>query len=269
MIDVSVVIPTFRRGALLLEAIHSVLRQPQVSIEIIVVDDSPEGSARDAVASVRDTRVRYLQNPISSGGKPALVRNHGAQQANGRFIHFLDDDDLVADGYYRDAVAAFEAHPRCGVVFGQIQPFSGPDSPDLTHERNFFSTGTRRSRRWAALSSRWTMTASLLFLPTALVNSACMIRREHVQPLGGYDVNILLNEDVDFFCRAIRAFGCRFLDQVVVHYRILPDSLMHGRTGNQKLVDSYQRMYARYRETHGAAELLAMKIFARTVMRVL
>jgi glycosyltransferase involved in cell wall biosynthesis len=43
MIDVSVVIPTFRRRALLLEAILSVLRQPQVSIEIIVADDSPEG----------------------------------------------------------------------------------------------------------------------------------------------------------------------------------------------------------------------------------
>jgi len=269
MIDVSVVIPTFRRNALLLEAIHSVLRQPDVTIEVIIVDDSPEGAAREAVASVRDARVHYFRNPTPSGGKPALVRNFGAQRATGRLVHFLDDDDLVADGYYRDAAATFDAHPRCGVVFGQIQPFSEADSSDLTHERNFFSTGTRRSRMWATLSSRWTMTASLLFLPTALVNSACMIRREHVQTLGGYDAHILLNEDVDFFCRAIRAFGCRFLDQVVVHYRILPDSLMHGRKGNQKLVDSYQRMYARYRAKHGVAELMAMKIFARTVMRVL
>jgi hypothetical protein len=44
---------------------------------------------------------------------------------------------------------------------------------------------------------------------------------------------------------------------------------MHGRTGNEKLLESYQRMYARYRATHGAAELLALKLFARTVMRVL
>jgi glycosyltransferase involved in cell wall biosynthesis len=267
--DFSVVIPTFRRRELLLEAIQSVLKQDGVTVEVIVVDDSPEGSAREAVESLKDSRVRYFQSETPSGGKPALVRNHGATKATGRFVHFLDDDDLVAENYYRDAVATFEAHPRCGVVFGRIQPFSVPDSTDLVHERQFFSSAAKRTRFWSSLGSRWAMTASLLFMPTLLVNSACLIRREHVQALGGYDVNILLNEDVDFFCRAIRAFGCRFLDQVVVHYRILPNSLMHGRTGNDKLIASYQRMYARYRETHGAVELLALKIFARTVMRVI
>jgi glycosyltransferase involved in cell wall biosynthesis len=269
MNDVSVVIPTFRRQELLIEAINSALRQADVCVEIIVVDDSPEGSAREAVASLHDPRIRYVQSAVPSGGRPALVRNHGAKMATGRFIHFLDDDDRVADGYYRDAVAAFDTHPESGVVFGQIQPFSEPDSAALSLEREFFGSAARRTRRWSRWGARWPVVANLLFMPTLLVNSACIIRREHVQRLGGYDVHITLNEDVDFFCRAIRIFGCHFLDQVVVHYRILPNSLMHGRTGNQKLIDSYQRMYARYRETHGGAELLAMKIFARTVMRVL
>ena len=62
MIDVSVVIPTFRRNALLIEAINSALRQADVSVEIIVVDDCPDFSARDAVATVRDTRVHYFPN---------------------------------------------------------------------------------------------------------------------------------------------------------------------------------------------------------------
>jgi GT2 family glycosyltransferase len=268
MIDISVVIPTFRRNALLLEAINSVLRQADVSVEIIVVDDCPDLSARDAVATVRDDRVHYFPNEKPSGGKPALVRNFGANKATGRHIHFLDDDDRVAENYYRDAVAEFNAHPRCGVVFGQIQPFSEPHSTTLGDEQKFFTTAARRTRFLSSFGSRRVMTAALLFLPTQLVNSACVIRREHVQTLGGYDAKILLNEDVDFYCRAIRAFGCRFLDQVVVHYRILPDSLMHGRTGNEKLIHSYRRMYERYRETHGAFEWLALKIFARTVMRI-
>jgi len=269
MNDISVVIPTFRRREFLMEAIDSALRQPDVSVEVIVVDDSPEGSARDAVASLRDPRVQYVQSDTPSGGRPALVRNQGWKTAKARFIHFLDDDDRVADGYYRDAVAAFDSHPDNGVVFGKIQPFSEPDSQALVDEREFFGRAARRTRLWSRWGSRWLMAANLLFMPTLLVNSACIIRREHVQRLGGYDAHIALNEDVDFFCRAIRNFGCHFLDQVVVHYRILPNSLMHGRKGNQKLLESYQRMYARYRETHGGAELLAMKIFARTVLRVL
>jgi glycosyltransferase involved in cell wall biosynthesis len=269
MTDVSVVIPTFRRCELLTEAIGSALAQQDVSVEIIVVDDSPEGSARDAVANLRDPRIQYVQSATPSGGRPALVRNEGWKKARGRFIHFLDDDDRVAGGYYRAAVAAFESHPECGVVFGQIRPFSEPESAALEFEQQFFRRAARRTRLWSRLGSRWALAANLLFMPTLLVNSACMIRREHVQSLDGYDANIMLNEDVDFFCRAIRAYGCRFLDQVVVHYRILPTSLMHGRTGNQKLIDSYQRMYARYRAKHGGIELLAMKILARTVMRVL
>jgi GT2 family glycosyltransferase len=113
------------------------------------------------------------------------------------------------------------------------------------------------------------MTANLLFRPTLLVNSACMIRRECIAAIDGYDTTIGLCEDVDFFCRAIRRFGFAFLDRIAVHYRISTNSLMHGRSNNDELRASYRRMYSRYRKTHSAAELIALKMFARTVLRVL
>lgn len=268
-IDISVVTPTFRRNELLLQAIGSALGQKGVSVEIIVVDDSPEGAARAAVASVGDARVRYMKSLTPSGGKPALVRNFGAKHATGKYVHFLDDDDIVAEGYYQDATVAFDAHPGTGVVFGRIEPFGTAGHEALAHEHRYFRNAARRTRRWARLGSRRLMAANLLFMPTLLVNSACIIRREYIAGLGGYDPDLSLNEDVDFFCRAIRAHGCQFLDRVVVHYRILADSLMHGRADDRKLFDSYQSMYARYRNTHGAAELLAMKVFARSVLRIL
>lgn len=77
MIDISVIIPTFRRPALLREAIASALAQEGVSVEIVVVDDSPERSAREGVEGLNDPRVTYIQNDPPSGGKPALVRNAG------------------------------------------------------------------------------------------------------------------------------------------------------------------------------------------------
>lgn len=276
MVDVSVVIPTFRRPALLKEAIQSVLSQARVSVEVIVIDDSPEGSARDTVLALDDARVNYELGTPPSGGRPALVRNHGATRARGRFIHFLDDDDRAAPGFYSAAVAAFDAHARCGVVFGRIEPFadstpagaqSEAEAKAMAHEREFFADAGRRARLASRVSARHWMVANLLFNQTLLVNSACMIRRECVAALGGYDAELGMNEDVDFFCRAIRAYGFRFLDRVVLNYRIVPDSLMHGRTNNDKLVQSYRRMYALYRAKHGAAELFALKVLARTVMR--
>jgi len=268
MIDVSVVIPTFRRPELLREAIDSVLSQQGVVTEVIVIDDSPEGSARAVCEQRNDSRLNYVQNKSPSGGRPALVRNSGWPLTHGRFVHFLDDDDRVAAGYYQAAVEAFSAHPDRGVIFGRIEPFSETESKAIVAERAFFADAARRARLAARLQWRQWLVANLLFYQTVLVNSACMIRRECIADLGGYDPELKLNEDVDFYCRAIRAHGFHFLDRVVVHYRLLGDSLMHGRTDNAGLVASYQRMYSLYRAKHGRAELFALKLLARTLLRV-
>ena len=266
--DISVIVPTFRRPELLAEAIRSALEQERVSMEVIVVDDSPEGSARDVVAGFAVAFVTYIKSELPSGGKPASVRNAGWPRAQGRFIHFLDDDDLAISGFYRAAVDAFEAHPERGVVFGGIVPI-GTDPAALAHERVYFAQAMRRARIASTMRSRLWFTASLLFENTMLVNSACMIRRECVAQIGGYDSAVPMNEDVDFYSRAIRRFGCVFLDQPVLQYRILNDSLMHGRKEDTPINEAYKRIYANYTEAHSATELFLMKVFARTVLRML
>ncbi|HYQ03520.1 MAG TPA: glycosyltransferase [Polyangiaceae bacterium] len=274
MVDVSVVIPTFRRPQLLPEAIASALNQVGPSVEVIVVDDCPDGSARELIERQDDSRISYFRKDPPSRGRPALVRNSGWPKTQGRYVHFLDDDDRVAAGFYGAACAAFAAQPQAGVVFGRIEPFadgapSADASSEMAHEREFFAKAGRRARIASNLRSRRWMVSNLLFNETMLVNSACMIRRDCIEALGGYDADLGLNEDVDFYCRAIRAYGFRFIDQVVLHYRIVPTSLMHGRENDDKLIDSYRKMYDRYQTNHGRAELFALKVLARTVMRIL
>ena len=117
-IDISVVIPTFHREAQVVEAIHSVLAQRNVSLEVIVVDDSAEGSARDAVVSVKDARVHYQLRPEPSGGRPALARNDGAKSARGRYLYFLDDDDMLEPDTLLEMSKALDATPTAGMAFG-------------------------------------------------------------------------------------------------------------------------------------------------------
>src|SRR5262245_53693378 len=121
--DVSIVVPTFRREREVVEAIWSGLAQQGVSVEVIVLDDSPEGSARDAVAAIVDPRVSYLKCPAPSGGKPAVVRNAGARLAKGCYLHFLDDDDQLLPGSLAALVAALKANPTVGVAVGKVVPF--------------------------------------------------------------------------------------------------------------------------------------------------
>jgi len=108
---VSVIIPTYRRGHFLGTAIDSVLAQTYNNIEIIVVDDNPEGSSDRAqtasrVAPYVEKGVRYIQNARNLGG--ALARNAGIDAARGAYITFLDDDDVYRPEKLAAQVKAME-----------------------------------------------------------------------------------------------------------------------------------------------------------------
>lgn len=264
-IDVSVIIPTFHRPAQLLEAIGSVLDQAKVSVEVIVVDDSGDGSARSAVSSIRDSRVRYIAQKEPSGGLPALPRNEGARVASGRYLYFLDDDDLLMPGTLAVMSDALQEAPQAGMVFGTVEPF-GPDERMLRHNQQYFARARDIARRLRGASA---LHASLVFRPSILVNSACMARRNAFVAVGGYDPDILICEDADLWGRiAYSSGGYVFLDRPVVRYRTGASSLMHNLAEkDEKLHLSYHRIQRKYRRAQGPFKFLARKIWARALLR--
>jgi glycosyltransferase involved in cell wall biosynthesis len=269
-IDISVVIPTFRRPKLLGKAIASVLGQRNVEVEVLVVDDSPEGSAQESVEGLRDTRVRYLKNPEPSCGFPSVVRNLGWPLARGAFVHFLDDDDLVPEGHYSTVKAVLLAHCDIGVVFGRIEPFGDAPEAQMCHERFFFYDAARRASICRRFGPRLAFTACMIFGRTLLVCGAAVVRRECVQRLGGFDPLIRLGEDVDFFGRAIREFGANFIDEVALCYHIGSPSLMHApkleERDMQQHREGVRRMHDKYRAERGAREFYVMKGFSRLLL---
>jgi glycosyltransferase involved in cell wall biosynthesis len=100
----SVVIPTFGRPALLAEAVRSVRLQDRDDVECIVVDDA--GSVPASVTGDRITVIRHAINQGLSG-----ARNTGIEAASGRYVTFLDDDDLLAPRRFEIASAALARAP--------------------------------------------------------------------------------------------------------------------------------------------------------------
>lgn len=262
-VDVSVVIPTFHREQLVLEAIASALAQSGVTHEVIVVDDSGTASAREAIGSITDPRLRYVAR-AKPGGNPAVPRNDGAALASGRYLHFLDDDDLLEPGALAALSGALDANPRAGMAFGNTTPF-GEDPRELQLHEQYYREALRVARR---IRSNREFVANLVFHPAILVNSACMARRETFLAAGGYDSTMPVAEDVDLWGRlARRAGGYVFVDRSVMRYRTGAPSIMHGKNMTEKLHVSYRRMQQKYRELNGALEFLAMKVWARTLLR--
>jgi len=89
MIGVSVVIPFFRQKVWLKHALDSVYAQTYDSIEIIVVNDGSKENIDDIIAIYTDVRFYRIDN---SG--PGSARNYGIEKAQGKYIAFLDSDDL-------------------------------------------------------------------------------------------------------------------------------------------------------------------------------
>ncbi|WP_244941653.1 glycosyltransferase family 2 protein [Serratia inhibens] len=96
-IKVSVIIPTYGRSELLVRAIDSVLAQTHRALEIIVVDDNPEGDVHRLVTRERlagyIAKGQIIYYPRRHNGGGALARNSGILRSSGEYITFLDDDD--------------------------------------------------------------------------------------------------------------------------------------------------------------------------------
>lgn len=101
----SVIIPTYGRSNLLHEALNSVLDQTLPDFECLVIDDaSPE-----TVTVPADPRVRVIRRDRNGG--PAASRNTGLAHASGRYVTFLDDDDLYTPERLEIARAGLERSP--------------------------------------------------------------------------------------------------------------------------------------------------------------
>jgi len=89
--DVSVVIPTFARPALVRRAVRSALAQSVHNIEVIVIIDGPDDATSSALGTITDPRLRVITLP-KQGGAPN-ARNAGARAARAPYTALLDDDD--------------------------------------------------------------------------------------------------------------------------------------------------------------------------------
>jgi glycosyltransferase involved in cell wall biosynthesis len=266
LIDISIIMATYRRPHTIVSAIKSILDQRDVQMEVLVVDDCPDGSAETVVAGIGDPRVRYMRNPNPSNGRPAIPRNAGWPLTRGEIVHFADDDDLVPEGLYADALAEFRRFPKIGIVFGSIEAFGEP-SRALTEEQAMFARAARRSCRLQRLGSARAFAANLLFLNLLFVGGSSLVRRCCLEALGGLQAELEIMEDVDFLARATRLFGVRYLNRPSLYYRVGP-SMMRSQTDLQgALKRSYVRMQADYRETFGEWDFYFLKILARAVLR--
>ncbi len=109
---VSVIIPTYGGAVILPEAIRSVLGQTFEGFEIVVVDDCSPDNTTEVVQAFGDPRIKYLRNNQNQGAFAA--RRTGVSASKGRFIAFLDQDDIFHPEKLACHVQFLNARPEVG-----------------------------------------------------------------------------------------------------------------------------------------------------------
>jgi glycosyltransferase involved in cell wall biosynthesis len=116
--DVSVVVPTRNRSALLAMTLRSVLCQQDVELEVIVVDEASTDDTPAVLAALGDGRVRVIRHDMPRGVSSA--RNRGAVEARGEWLAFVDDDDLWAPDKLARQLRAAQAGGRDWAYAGSV-----------------------------------------------------------------------------------------------------------------------------------------------------
>jgi glycosyltransferase involved in cell wall biosynthesis len=134
----SIVIPTYNRAALVVDTIHSVLRQEYTDFEVIVVDDGSKDDTALRLAEVKDPRLTYH---LKENGERGAARNFGAQLSRGTYINFFDSDDLMYPNHLSEAKKLIEGR-NSPEFFHLAYDYKKPDGT-LTRKVDNFNDSAR------------------------------------------------------------------------------------------------------------------------------
>jgi GT2 family glycosyltransferase len=212
---VTTVIPTYRRPHLLRRAIESVLAQSYRELEVLVVDDASGDSTAGVVAAVAaaDQRVRYVCQPRNLGMMPNQAS--AVEMVRTPLFTILNDDDLLAPGFFTRAIEAFDQYPSAAVFIGRLLYW---DMEVPARTRTLYAL--ERSGFYPA--------------PTALFEvlrnsqnhtwTSMMFRREVVDARGGVDASLGYAADLEFVIRVMAHFPAAVSHEPCAIYCMSPGS---------------------------------------------
>src|SRR6476469_9650326 len=132
----SIIIATYNRSYVLRHSIGSVLQSDLTDWELIVVGDGCTDDTEEVVRNFADPRIRFVNLPRNSGGQ-ALPNNTGLGLARGRYVVFLNHDDMYFPHHLSQALA-FMGTERASIAWSPVFSLSksGLDtgSPDPRHD---------------------------------------------------------------------------------------------------------------------------------------
>jgi glycosyltransferase involved in cell wall biosynthesis len=256
---VSIVIIFLNAEKYIIEAIESVLAQTYQHWELLLVDDgSGDASTEIALDYVRRIadQIRYLEHPNHENRGKGSSRNLGIENSRGKYVAFLDADDVYLPNKIAEQVMILESHPEVDLLYGNTIYWHSWTKQPADMERDYApDLGVPDHTPFPPLS----------LLPQFLRGKAAvpctcsvMARREILTAIGGFDEGFVSSnnvyEDQAFYAKACLHGTVFAVNRCWDLYRQHPESSMAAatKTGQEIAARKFYLLWLRdYLDHHG------------------
>ena len=203
---VSVIVPTFNRLEFLRPAVESIFNQTYSDWELLIADDGSAEATREYLRKLSHLpKVRVIW--MSHTGIPAAVRNAALREAGGKYVTFLDSDDLWESRKLEAQLAVMQTHSHCQwsyTAFTNVDEF-GVVVPTEIH------------RRWVPCEGE--IFERMLRGEVSLRTPCVLATRRLLVEVGGFDESILSGEDYDLWYRLALRSDIAVINEPLVKIR--------------------------------------------------
>ncbi len=196
---VSVVIPAYKAESLIAETLASVRDQQYEPLEVFVIDDgSPDQTAKVA-RGFASSSIRIIEQKNSGA---CVARNLGLSLSKGKYIQFLDADDVLSPDKIASQVEVLEHHPRCLGVSPTVHFMHGEAYLKMApRDESFWIHDSDDPvdflvRLYGGDGPRWMVQTSAWLTPKSITDA-----------IGPWNEKLLLDQDGEYFARAVLASG--------------------------------------------------------------
>jgi glycosyltransferase involved in cell wall biosynthesis len=231
--EVTVVIPTRNRSAFLKRALACALGQEEVDLEVVVVDDGSTDDTAGVLYRMGDPRLRVVRNDVGAG--VARARNRGMAVARGKWIAWLDDDDLWAPRKLR---AALEVAATKRADFVWCSALVVDTDGRLV---GFEPAGTAEGFEAGVLTRN----------PMPGGCSTAMARAEAVRTTGGFDEQLHVVADWDYWIRLLEHAPGAAVDEALAAYVVHSGNMVLRDRGD--VWTEFERFAAKHEQLAGSA----------------
>lgn len=230
---VSVIMPSYNTAEYIAESIQSVLNQTYTNWELIIVDDCSTDNTDETVEPyLSDSRIYYLKNDKNSGA--AVSRNRALREAKGKWIAFLDSDDLWLPEKLEKQIAFMEnnGYHFSYTSYIEIDEESKPNGKCIT--------GPKRITKHGMYNYCWL---------------GCLTVMYDAEYVGLIQIaDIKKNNDYAMWLKVCKKADCYLLNQVLGEYR-------RGRAGSvssHSIKTMIKWHYKLFREAEGQNSVFAI-----------